>query len=301
MSDYLGDIPAKHILPEKLLSLDTWSPIVTNVTLYNSTTDKNLIKKYPYVKYSRPRIIYQYEIEIFTKTGGVTIIDGIEYPISHGDIKFLRPGQVVYSKLHYECYSCKFIFEGSSIEKNVFQPIFRNPCLDCIPTFLSAYTPNDYYKIFELMLNEYINPNMQTPILLKAKILELLCFLYSDSYRQNNVGTIGHDIADVVSKAMLYIRENYKEPITLSDISSHVNLSANYFHKIFKRAVTMTPLDYLIKIRIERAKILLITTQIPVTEIAEQCGFESTSYFSTLFGRQIGQRPGKFRKHKQPI
>jgi len=279
-----------------MLPIEACSPIVTIVSMFNSSKDREYILRGNQYKFSPPRIVYQYEIQIFTKSGGVAIIDDNEYPIRRGDIRFLRPGQKVFTKLHFECYYCRFIFD-TNFDKDTFQPFYRNPCLDSIPEFLSAYTPDDYYNIFEYMINKYVSHGMHAPILLKAKVLELLGLLYEDSCRQNSAGPIDRNIADAVTEAMRYIREKYAEPITLSDISKHVNLSPTYFHRVFKKVVTMKRLEYITKIRLEQAKKYLLTTPMPVAEIAERCGFDSTAYFTTLFHKHLGQTPGTYRKH----
>ncbi|MDD4745594.1 MAG: helix-turn-helix transcriptional regulator, partial [Eubacteriales bacterium] len=67
----------------------------------------------------------------------------------------------------------------------------------------------------------------------------------------------------------------------------------------FTRAVTMTPLAYLTRVRIEQARELLLTTRMPVSEVAPACGFESPSYFSRIFRSLTGQTPGMFRRHRQ--
>lgn len=304
------------VLPEKNLPLSMLSPTVTNVVLYNSKT------RLPGSKAGNqtpPRLVYEYELQIFTKTGGVAIIDGSEYPISHGDIRFHRPGQIVSTILDYECYSCRFKFENSFLELNTkhtsedisrnssghilgiekFQPLYKSPYLDCIPPFLSASSPNDYYSIYEIMLDAYINPDERSPLLLKAKMIELLSLLYIDSRRSQSSGHVDRHAADAVAGAMAFIRENFAHSLTLSIISNAVNLSPTYFHRIFTNTVTMTPLQYLTKVRIKRARTLLVTTLLPISEIALQCGFESTSYFSAVFRKNTGYTPVAFRKHKQ--
>ncbi len=279
----------------KDLPFKIWSPAVTNVSLYNSATMWP-----PHKKGDRTpnRPVYQYELQVFTKTGGVAVIDGSEYPVTRGDIRFHRPGQMVSTIMDYECYSCRFIFEWH--EPKTFQPLFRSEYLDPVPGFLSAALPDDYYIVFEEMIDLYINPAPHAPLLLKAGMMKLLGYLYADSIRQqHDKGQLSRNAADAVAEAIAFMKANFAEKLTLDMISRAASLSLTYFHRVFTETMSMTPLEYLTKIRIEKARTLLITTSMPVTEVAAACGFEGSSYFTVVFGRKTGQTPVRFRKHKQ--
>ena len=100
-----------------------------------------------------------------------------------------------------------------------------------------------------------------------------------------------------ILSAKTYMNYNYKSDIKLQDIASSIHMSPNYFHKLFTSACGITPLQYLIKIRIEKAKSALMCSERTITDIAENCGFNSYSYFCTVFKKHCVMTPTEFRKN----
>jgi AraC family transcriptional regulator len=276
-------------------SLDQCSPHVVMLSRHHSRNRKGIT---PDDRKTPARRVDLYEIEFFTQTGGVAVIDQHEYPIRYGDIRFHRPGQIVWSHMHYACYAMRLTLDGTIPDDNHIQPHFANRFLDQIPSFLTAKSPGKYMSLFNEILRLWINPRPASELLLKSKVLELLYMIYQDA-------VILHQhrgsprVTDTITRAMEYIKQHYAEPVKLDDIASAVNLSPFHFHRLFKRSVTMTPLAYMTRIRIERARELLLTTQMPISEIAPACGYENSSYFAKVFLSYTGQTPGVFRQNGQ--
>lgn len=93
-----------------------------------------------------------------------------------------------------------------------------------------------------------------------------------------------------------YIKQNYQNSLSVSQIARTVNLSPSYFSRIFKDSTALSPYDYLLSVRLDKAKELLINSNLPVSEIAYQCGFNSTPNFICFFKKETGLSPLKFRK-----
>jgi two-component system response regulator YesN len=104
------------------------------------------------------------------------------------------------------------------------------------------------------------------------------------------------DSKSPVAQAIEYIRSHYTETITLQQVADHVHVSKNYFSILFKQTTGQNFIDYLINLRIERAKELLMTTELKVYEVAEQSGFNDTKYFSKLFKKVTGVSPVDYRE-----
>jgi AraC-like DNA-binding protein len=281
--------------PQVDLALKDLSPHIVAISLHNSRNRKG---QWASDQRTQPRIVHLYEIEFFTHTGGIAVIDNCQYPISRGDIRFHRPGQVVWSHVHYVCYALRMTLDGTIPQEGSFQPLFKNPCLDLIPGFMTTSSPDQYTRLIDEMLRLSINPQTGTELLMKAKALELLFLLCKDA---NQLTTLGPSmrVTDTVTRAMDFMAAHYSESIHLPDIAAAANLSPYHFHRIFTQAVTMTPLTYLTRVRVERAREMLLTTQMPVSEIAAACGFENPSYFSRIFRTDTGQTPSLFRQHRQ--
>ena len=96
-----------------------------------------------------------------------------------------------------------------------------------------------------------------------------------------------------------YILNNISCHITLNDISKIVHLTPEYCSSLFKKNVGENIFTYILKHRTELAASLLLTTDMPLIEIAERCGFESYTYFSHTFKRIMGISARDYRQIKR--
>lgn len=95
---------------------------------------------------------------------------------------------------------------------------------------------------------------------------------------------------------ILQFLNEYHANITLSDLSKHFNRSKSHISHLFKKECGMSIRAYCNNLKLEDAKILLKNTNIPITEIAFNIGFNDSSYFISLFGKKFGMSPLQFRK-----
>ncbi|OGF46739.1 MAG: hypothetical protein A2231_00750 [Candidatus Firestonebacteria bacterium RIFOXYA2_FULL_40_8] len=98
-----------------------------------------------------------------------------------------------------------------------------------------------------------------------------------------------------VESVVVFIEANYDKKITLEDIAFTVRLSPNYLAKIFKLETNMTLIDYVIKVRIEKAKELLRNVKLNISEVANMVGYADVPYFCQSFKKQTNQTPTEFR------
>jgi AraC family transcriptional regulator len=92
-----------------------------------------------------------------------------------------------------------------------------------------------------------------------------------------------------------YIEQSLGRDLSIRALAEVVGLSPQYFADLFRQATGFTPHQYVSHRRVERAQQLLRDADLPLTEVAHQCGFTSQSQFTTLFRRFTGVTPGKFR------
>lgn len=98
-----------------------------------------------------------------------------------------------------------------------------------------------------------------------------------------------------ITRAKEYITEHQSEDLSLGQVAKAVNTSTFYFCKMFKKATGLNFTNYLSRIRIERAKNLLLNPNLRVSEIAFEVGFQSLTHFNRVFKRIIGQSPTEYR------
>jgi AraC-like DNA-binding protein len=94
---------------------------------------------------------------------------------------------------------------------------------------------------------------------------------------------------------------NYATPITIKQLSDEVALSPYYLIRLFRRTYKQTPHQYLIQLRIARAKELLRSSDVSITEICANVGFESLGSFSALFRKTVGISPSAYRRSSQTM
>ncbi len=102
----------------------------------------------------------------------------------------------------------------------------------------------------------------------------------------------GHIVYDIAK----YLEMRYNEDISLQDISSRFYLSREYISRKFKQEFGVTLLDYLSRIRIEKAKLLLMNPHMRISQIAEMVGYNDERYFSKVFKKMESRTPNEYRK-----
>jgi AraC-like DNA-binding protein len=101
-----------------------------------------------------------------------------------------------------------------------------------------------------------------------------------------------------VHRARDYVEACYEEPLSLRDMAAVACLSTNHFLRTFKQVFGRTPHQYVTERRLQRARELLASTELPVTEVCLSVGFESLGSFSRLFRRRFGTPPARTRTRK---
>jgi AraC family transcriptional regulator len=98
-----------------------------------------------------------------------------------------------------------------------------------------------------------------------------------------------------LKQAIDYIQAHLDENFSLSDLANELGMSQYYFCHLFKRSTVMSPHQYLIRQRVERAKHLLRQSERNITFVAMECGFANGSHFAKCFRQYTGINPKQFR------
>jgi AraC-like DNA-binding protein/ligand-binding sensor protein len=102
----------------------------------------------------------------------------------------------------------------------------------------------------------------------------------------------------LIRRARAYILANQGDPIDLDKVAHAMHVSTFYFCKMFKKATGLTFTDYLSRVRIEKAKTLLLNPHLRISEIAYDVGFQSLTHFNRMFRKIAGISPTKYRESK---
>ena len=106
---------------------------------------------------------------------------------------------------------------------------------------------------------------------------------------------------EIVRGALLFIQENYMNPINVEDILNELGVSRSLLERRFRDAMGVTPLVELRRYRIEKARALLSDTNESIHDMGKRCGFASAIRFTTVFKEQVGVTPTEFRKRMLPV
>ncbi|MBQ8039253.1 MAG: helix-turn-helix transcriptional regulator [Lachnospiraceae bacterium] len=130
----------------------------------------------------------------------------------------------------------------------------------------------------------------------KALLLQILFLLFNyhmelSSHKSHKNSTLNRDIIS-------YISEHYTGDLTLAEIADNFHMSYKYFSRYFKNTFNTTLSDYIMKLRLERAELLLSQSELSITEISLQTGFNNISFFIRSFKKAYGMTPLKYRNHQ---
>jgi AraC-like DNA-binding protein len=139
-----------------------------------------------------------------------------------------------------------------------------------------------------------------TPVLSQKKIdstAQLLTIFADHLSMKSNQITIQQAKAEppVIAKAKQYIQDHQTEELSLEQVAKAVNTSVFYFCKMFKKATGINFTEFVSRMRIERAKNLLLNPNLRVSEIAYEVGFQSLTHFNRVFKKIVSQSPTEFR------
>jgi AraC family transcriptional regulator len=252
------------------------------------------------------RFVYDYEIEYISegKGDGYIIIDYKEYPVREGDIVFRRPGATAEGVMPYSGYTLCFDPSGKThvspeeywnIRYREFLHNYSNEILDGIPTIFHS-SSEKLLSLFQSSYHEFINPGITSPLIQKSNMLRILNQLYIDINTEFSSPFLRSSAYYSRLKTVIeYISINYDKPLALNDLAKLAELSPNYFHTVFTQTVGKTLNEFITEIRINKAKELLLNTNLKISVIAEKCGFDNTSYFSSVFRKKSKKSPSNFK------
>jgi AraC-like DNA-binding protein len=231
-------------------------------------------------------------------------IDYKEYFPEPGDIVFRRPGQTTQGIMPYECYAIFFNVTDQKQDTpkgywrgdKELRPNYQNGLLDAIPMIFHLADTDFYQKEFEVLLKSFLHPGPNSPLVNRAGILRILNRLYLDATNPFTDDDKTNTVTGAVQNVLRYVKMNSEKELNLITLAQKANLSPNYFHKLFTGLMKITPNEYIIKIRMEKARELLVRTNLSLTEIGFECGLSSLQYFSYLFRKKNGVSPKEFRE-----
>ncbi|RKX75422.1 MAG: hypothetical protein DRP87_14575 [Spirochaetes bacterium] len=272
---YTGTLPISIEIPK-------------NVLLFSRKTPKKLRT------YSTHSQDYHYRnvLIINFKTAGTVIVDARRYFLMPQYAFLIFPHQY-HHYINFSSSEMCWLFITFELDSQEYlvplknQPVkLSKKCYMLIRDLISSF-------ISFKMLEEHKNNNI---ILFVTLLLnELLNVLYKNESLFPVYSDTAH-ISSLIDKVNHYIYSNLHRTLTISELSGHFAVSGSYLRRIYKNEMGISISTYVHRVKMNKAVSLLGTSEMNITEISQECGYESVYSFSRAFKKVIGSSPSKYRK-----
>jgi AraC-like DNA-binding protein len=162
-----------------------------------------------------------------------------------------------------------------------------------VPYCLDVSNPTEVAGLFETLISSHRDHSLAARFREKAGLLQLLS--YFADHAASKITTRQADDAERITQIRQYVEGHLQDVVTLEDMAKHVHLHPNYLIKYFNKHFGMSPLKYINRKRMEKARFLLRTTSLSIKEVAKQTGFEDTNHFAKAFRRETSTSPRAWR------
>ena len=240
-------------------------------------------------EYFSPHWHDYFELEIVLSGTGEHIYNNTNYILSRGSIYLMSYYDFHELSAKEDMHILKLQFNESvlPVELNDFLFLSHN-------RFCCEVDENEMQhiiKLFSILKREEQRGGLFSEMLIKNLIAEIIITVIRNSAQNEN--TV---IPSLLQNAVAYIRNNFREPLSLELLAKHCNVTPNYLGVQFTKKMGISFSDYLNTVRLRYACNLLDGTDLTVKEIAFACGYNSVEYFGYVFKKTLGDSPLNYKK-----
>ena len=248
------------------------------------------------------------EIAYILSGKGKYHVDGKEYDVTAGDLVICNPGvkhtHIVSNPKEptIEFISGFFDFHFVNMAPNSIELPGNSHILHT-----TGELKQEIMKHCYAMIAEKESKQIGRYFMLKAHLMQIILMVIREISEVDKTDQKGCNFETynknyVVNRIINYLSENYEHKISLEQIAHNMYLSPVYISKIFKEETGESPINYLIKIRLEKAKEILLTSDNgSIKNIANQVGYDDVYHFSKLFKKYYGISPLYYRKQTKDV
>ena len=226
----------------------------------------------------------------------ISEVDGKEYHLKKNDFIMVFPEQeVIYKQALTDTWSFLWIgFTGMKAEEcavySGFLPEHPVKNIDCVSQVLHFID-----EVIEVRENTFSNI-LRRNGLMKLFFAELIDY-YNKQFLEEQLSKVD-DTEKIphIRKAIAYINDNYASRFKINELADYVGVNRSYLASSFKKVTGYSPKEYLISLRMEKAKSLLEKTDMPINAVANSVGYTDQLAFSRMFKEYSGISPKTFRE-----
>ncbi len=240
--------------------------------------------------WDKGRILQEYQVNYITEGSGIfETVEG-KFQVVPGSILILRPGVWHrYKPDQTTGWNEHYIGLNGDFCQNLFNEGFFQQSKPVVYVGFQENLLKIFLEIIQLVKDEKTGHQQvcaANAILVLSKILSII----------RNQEFAGKSIERTIRKACLFFRENLNKNVNIEELAQELNVGYSYFRQMFRKYTGISPTQYHLSLRIQKARDLLVSTDQSFKEIAIDLGFESYFYFSRIFKDKTGKSPMEFRR-----
>ncbi len=289
-----------------------WEGVMGSASFIPVTSVK-AIERYHDAEWSKGLSIHETFEMVYIKSGsGVFEIGDQNVSVGSNDIVIIKPNQS--HKLSVDSEGgCDFIvlyFKFMDQTEHTLSEVSLGDFINFVSgresgafIKLKVSQKNDIIVLLNRILKEQANDQLGSDLLNYLMLMELFV-LISRALKaewENSIKNKSPKIKELMQSAIQFVHNNFEREISITDIAKYVFLSPSYFTRAFKENTGLSPMQYLLNIRIKRACELLRETDQKVGEIALSVGFSNQQRFNDMFKKQTNMTPMQYRNSSKNI
>ncbi len=246
------------------------------------------------------------ELVIILKGTAMHKIDGQEFPVKSGDVFVIARNRAhQYQQMHGLALA-NILFDAKALAMEQwdirtlpgFHALFSlEPAFRTLHNFKSRLQLSDpqlasVNKIIRDLTRETESRSPGYRVMAKGLFMQLAVLLsrrYSDEPSEESIDLLR------LGDAIAHIESHYAEKISLDELAAKSHLSKRHFLRVFHDCIGRSPIDHLMRVRTQKAAELLRNTDRTITEIAFDCGFSDSNYFTRCFRKTMDETPRQYR------
>lgn len=251
---------------------------------------------------------HYFEVTCIMNGRGFISVNGKRYDVAPGDVVLFNTDEVhgweiiEDLRIFVMVFSSNLIFDNFSLFDSEYLRFFEESgshFVNKIPA--GEICAKRIYGAMEDIYNEWIHDEMGRQLMMKAFVLRILTMLtrhYKNTAKEKEAFRDKNEKMNRIQASLSFVNENYDKKIRLEEAAAKAYMSPNYFSGFFKKVTGETFSEYVMRVRIHKAKELLEdeNNDYNVLEISQMCGFNNASNFYRIYKKITGKTPSEKRK-----